>query len=1389
MPSRSILSYYNKKQITTLAADASAGATSLTLANNGSNNMRVGQILLIESEYVTVTVIVDHNTLTVTRQTKGTGSEAHENGDVVYNAEIWQDVVIPGTTASAVQGLVLTDNLGSPKALKAQILNQTSNAYSGENGASSGPYSQTFGSFTAIRLRDDETKEIMFYGMVYDIVEEYQFGTGMMLQLRCNDFLQELRDNTTSGEFAFGVDTSLGLGDSAEINATSTPEQLVFTSSASTRGGLIKSLAASVTNPLDLTFSGDSNRFVESVRKFPSDFTYQLGERNKKSVLSHIRDLSNSDPTAAAGGNFGYDYYGDPNFTSTATSHKPSMFLNYFKRGNRPTTEPEKYGARLIQPYSGFNITGRSTPTASFSIDRPKDELYTDAKVTLSSHANRTDLTRPEKTIDFELIQISEYANVTLTTVNEAVDTSEVVITVTDASSGNTAGQAIIAGMTIQIDDEAMWVSSVSSNDLTVVRGVNYTTAVEHDNSTVIKSCFTWGNPDHQIDDNFFGTASAITAPEKLDAQLTQLNEALDATETDIIVDSNAGMYVNQILHVAPSATAAAREYLKVTAINANGTQITVERDGLVAGDTTGVTHVDNSYVFAYSVATMQYVSRVDTAGGSDITANAPAFVLLSSVLRGTAATAIPEATLTVGTVCRGHYNRNATFTILSRPKNTHKIRRTLSLVAPSQTTPFNIKEDIVAKLMKSTHEVVRGTVSTYEKPRFYVDAIPTAVGSSSSATVEGTTKHTETLTFGKVLVTTLAEALDDSETAIDVTSSDEMYIGQTFQIDSEKFEITAINSATNISADRGEASTSAAEHDDATQIYDISANPLNFGIRVGTTLSELDSNNVPTSTYGYASAVTATQVTGTWDTGQISTSSIVRYFIPIRAGDYVRYRNDLVSENKNYLITKAIYTEQTGISYTEYDIVSKEDSNADIPVQKLSQSAAIMDTIQSITNIPTTSEIQGVSTDQAGDTVNPVGIRTWTAPGLGNAQMYRLQADTTLAGVTYAKGTMIIHNPNSTGAYTLEVVIANDILGHPDGGTSLGDTIGSNFTFTNTEQVLFQSVNNAYEEYAAISAPFNYSSSDATSSPRYVLYLPTTAPSADSFLHTNSSGVMTFVAASSVGGASLSNDGNNRVVTATGSGGINGESTLTYDSTTLTSHNAGEGDTQGGSYYPSAVFSSETTTAGGAGIELFQNSSSPADNDNVGYVVFMGDADDGDKCEVAHIRAVHQDVSAGSRDGALYFRTTYNSGGTTANTDASLTAAGVWTDSSDEKFKIYEGTAHSIYGGTDGKVITDKVKSLNIGRYYGKDTPSDKIATSEKHISPTAQDFYDLFGTGTEKTGKGYTTTRVMKDVDGNVTGSKEEYNNAVLSPKDMSGVALMAIKELIARVEALES
>ena len=93
-----------------------------------------------------------------------------------------------------------------------------------------------------------------------------------------------------------------------------------------------------------------------------------------------------------------------------------------------------------------------------------------------------------------------------------------------------------------------------------------------------------------------------------------------------------------------------------------------------------------------------------------------------------------------------------------------------------------------------------------------------------------------------------------------------------------------------------------------------------------------------------------------------------------------------------------------------------------------------------------------------------------------------------------------------------------------------------------------------------------------------------------------------------------------------------------------------------------------------------------------------------------------------------------------------------------------------------------DKLKTLNVGRYYPKTTPSDKINDDgvERHISPTAQDFYALFKTGTKIDGEGGEITR--KD------GTKETMK-ATLAPKDMAGVGLMAIKELIARIETLET
>ena len=181
-------------------------------------------------------------------------------------------------------------------------------------------------------------------------------------------------------------------------------------------------------------------------------------------------------------------------------------------------------------------------------------------------------------------------------------------------------------------------------------------------------------------------------------------------------------------------------------------------------------------------------------------------------------------------------------------------------------------------------------------------------------------------------------------------------------------------------------------------------------------------------------------------------------------------------------------------------------------------------------------------------------------------------------------------------------------------------------------------------------------------------------------------------------------------------------------------------------------------------------------DNDQVAAWNFRFNDYDGTEIEACRFFVNVSDVTAGTVDSEVKWTVKENG----ADRTGYLSGAGAWTDHSDARHKTYEGTAHALYGGTDGRVITDKLKTLDVGRYYAKGTPADKIAKAERHISPTAQDFYALFGTGTELSGNGGEVTQ--KD-GGKVTV------DATLAPKDVGSVGLMAIKELITRIETLET
>ena len=332
-----------------------------------------------------------------------------------WNGSAWTNVVMAGTTTTALVGLSIEDILGNPQTGSFRVANESLNPYAGSSSAK-GPYSGVFTDFMPVRVIDEETESIIFYGLVYNVSETYEKQYGMVLDLTCKDYMIELRDNTTDGDYGYKVDisaaaTSVSVTNFAESNKDI--KQKTWNTVLSSRGGIIKSLITKTTD--NLTFASDTARFVESVRKFAKDTTYRLGDRNNKSVLAHIASLSAADPHSASGEQlFGYDYYVDPNFQTTATNVKPTAFFNYFKRATRPNAAPATYGLSIQQPSSGgFTATGQLQAMLDFDFERPKSEIYTHAtgKFPFTSSAEDGSTSTGTISMNFEVLQIKAQTN------------------------------------------------------------------------------------------------------------------------------------------------------------------------------------------------------------------------------------------------------------------------------------------------------------------------------------------------------------------------------------------------------------------------------------------------------------------------------------------------------------------------------------------------------------------------------------------------------------------------------------------------------------------------------------------------------------------------------------------------------------------------------------------------------------------------------------------------------------------------------------------------------------------------------------------------------------------------------------------------------------------
>jgi len=1158
----------NQSDDVAIAGYGSGGETFLgcsdsdtSLVVDSASSLQKGQTIKLDQEEMTISSI-STNTLTVVRGANSTAAKRHLDNTKVYS-KIWTDATITGTTNSAVLQMEIKDTYLNARVMFATLYNQSTDPFNGTASNAKCQFTGVFTDYMPIRVRESETKEILFYGLVYDAQEKYDKTTGTILVLECRDALALLAGADSGGAVGYKIDASGSTGDVVVVgSSTLNTETNLYNQTVASRSGLIRSLIAQfapkhmkspITSNIYTTIprSGftlspgfdTTGRYAHSVQNFNNDGVYRLGGSNQKSVLKHIMDLAASDPHLAAGSSnqqtYGYDFYLDPFFRDIgSTNEVPLPFLDYFKRGTRPNsainTTPA-YGLSLKLSHGNIVPTGQLHLMSDFSFEESKAHIFTKAVISykesttiaggidtnldgittmemlrLESWNRPTDfICTPNETGDTaalkshinisgggsvgtndansaEWVQVkiggtwtpiarlqwlnrTDFYPNTDTTGNGVIpDASPVYALISDVQAnidpvyfqegqqwrqvpetkgtlafsnykvrsqlaesmnGIDTGSAVTldvddgskfyANTVVTVDSEHLFINSISGNELTVLR--------DHDGSPVIGASTLASHSDNAQITN---TVRLLEKDEVAD--VTALAADYNDSVTTIDVDDSSSLAVNQVIKIGS-------EHMLITA-NSDGTgvggsdRLTVTRghDGIRA-DGTEAAHSEDDVVHAVGIP----------AGGTGssqwlISVPVNANFGINCVLK------IDNEYIRVDNVSNTNNNIAVTRGFASSTAAIHYTNALVSVVIPD--SHHNI------------FDVAGGhSISATDKIRINDEEMTVSAVSSNTITVDRGTQswidpRDTQLGFGPLSVGQLAEALDDSETAITLDSTSRVpatgdffrphigvsNMGSVLTIGSEDIFVTANNTGTNtLTVQRGYNSTTAQAHADDSIVYakthpfhgnvdhgglaptvysayasftikERLANQLDgvdkpykssivlkepraireqiasmllrnrssikrgsfvttekpafyfdkspdavtstttnsivhqnitfnsfdvkdYGVHAGATVVKLDSAGDLTTTYGYIFNVTLSSGDSTiqvmWNTGTISASDTVRLFVPVRAGDLVYVRNDLVNVEGKFLVTQTLYREQGGVSQTKYEVVEQTDN------------------------------------------------------------------------------------------------------------------------------------------------------------------------------------------------------------------------------------------------------------------------------------------------------------------------------------------------------------------------------------------------------------------------------------------------------------------------------
>tara|TARA_R110002020_G_scaffold76634_1_gene194077 strand:- start:116 stop:3964 length:3849 start_codon:yes stop_codon:yes gene_type:complete len=737
---RPLLSYYSTAKITELnGAISSTSATSITL--DSTEGIRVGQVLLIDdgsnSEQVTVTGITSATVITVTRH--ATSPQAHDTNAAVSHAPVWNNIYLRGSSSiSAISNLEVIDELGVPTVAYIDLINSSGNAYSGSVFTEKGPLTDLFDDFLPVRVIDPETGFIFFSGFVTDSDDKFSWNAGgMALRLECKDYLEELKNSPSEEWSGFkietdgtGADKYMELTRSSHAVLAKVGQKWFLNKLYYDRGGLIRSLVKLFSDNI-LTYSdydyasGTLAEAVDDGASAGSETAIDVTDAAKLCIGNVIKVESeemlitnissntltvtrNVNGTTAADHDNGTGYSVlDSRYTF---SEKPFNEVNgEYELGGRNQTSALAHMKSLArqepQQSTALNAAGAKFYGYDFHVDPNFTSSLVSHKPTGQFFNYFKKGSRPSTTPLTHGLRVEYPSGVGFTPAGKLapMDATDFDF---DRAKGEVFTDAIVKYLNNSVNGDGVQIA----NEFNLSFELLTVKAVANAENFIWASRTLTGGTDAGLTDP---TPDTTYNPEILQVKvaITALNMGGgiddDATTVKLIFDNASGISVNDYLQIDD-------EIMQVDALNPDGdnaNELTVDRAEL---GTSLASHADDAVTYDFQdIATMQYINKTSSVSDSD-----PAYVLISGVKR-----TFGNAYFAEDEVWRGKTNPTSTFTIKSRPRNKFAVNKTARLtVGENSDNKDDLREEIVAALLRTSDSVIRGRFSTFSKPYFSID-------------------------------------------------------------------------------------------------------------------------------------------------------------------------------------------------------------------------------------------------------------------------------------------------------------------------------------------------------------------------------------------------------------------------------------------------------------------------------------------------------------------------------------------------------------------------------------------------------------------------------------------------------------------------------------------